>query len=62
LGGRHGEDCENDGRGEFNYDIFDRYVVRTFVNATMYPQLNNNKKKLVRPHLIKQAGHGSMCL
>jgi hypothetical protein len=29
---------ENDGGSEFNYDI------RTFVNVTMYPQYNNNKK------------------
>jgi hypothetical protein len=28
---------ENDGGGEFNYDI-----LRTFVNVTMYPQYNNN--------------------
>jgi hypothetical protein len=33
---------ENDGGGEFNYDIFD---VRTFVNATVYPQDNNKKRK-----------------
>jgi hypothetical protein len=26
---------ETSGRGEFKYDIW--YVVRTFVNATMYP-------------------------
>jgi hypothetical protein len=25
---------ENDGGGEFNYDIFD---IRTFVSVTMYP-------------------------
>jgi hypothetical protein len=30
---------ENDGRGTFSYDI-----LRTFVNVTMYPQHNNNKK------------------
>jgi hypothetical protein len=30
---------ENDGEGEFNYNI-----VRTFVNVTMYPRYNNNKK------------------
>jgi hypothetical protein len=28
---------ENDGRGEFKYDIFD---IRTFINATVYPQHN----------------------
>jgi hypothetical protein len=32
---------ENDGGGEFSYDIFD--IVRTFVNATMYTQHNNKK-------------------
>jgi hypothetical protein len=26
---------ENDGRGEFKYDLYD--IVRTLVNATMYP-------------------------
>jgi hypothetical protein len=31
---------ESDGGGEFNYDI----LQRTFVNITMYPQCNNNKK------------------
>jgi hypothetical protein len=30
---------ENDGGGEFNYDI------RTFVNVSMYPQCNNNITK-----------------
>jgi hypothetical protein len=29
---------ENGGRGEFNYDIFD--ILRTLINATMYPQHN----------------------
>jgi hypothetical protein len=29
---------ENDGGGEFNYDI------RTFANVTMYPHCNNNNK------------------
>jgi hypothetical protein len=33
---------ENDGRDDFKYDIFD---IRTFVNATMYPQLKIFKKK-----------------
>jgi hypothetical protein len=32
---------ENDGGGEFNYDI----LLRTFVNVTMYPQDNNNAIK-----------------
>jgi hypothetical protein len=32
---------ENDGGGEFNYDI------RTFVNVTMYFQYNNIVKKIV---------------
>jgi hypothetical protein len=32
-----GEIKENDGVGEFNYDI-----VRTFVNVIMYPLCNNN--------------------
>jgi hypothetical protein len=31
--------------GEFKYEIFD---VRTFVNATMYPQHNNKKSKIER--------------
>jgi hypothetical protein len=31
---------ENDGGGKRNY-----YIVRTFVNVTMYPQHNNNFKK-----------------
>jgi hypothetical protein len=34
IGG--GRKKENDGRGDFKYDIFE-YIVRTFVNATMYP-------------------------
>jgi hypothetical protein len=29
---------ENNGGGEFNYDI----LLRTFVNVTMYPHHNNN--------------------
>jgi hypothetical protein len=29
---------ENDGRGEFNYDV----LLRTFVSVTMYSQNNNN--------------------
>jgi hypothetical protein len=33
---------ENDGGGKFNYDW---YIVRTFVNVTIYPQHNNKKKK-----------------
>jgi hypothetical protein len=37
----------NGGGGEFKYDIFD--IVRTFVNATMYPhpalQLKKEKRK-----------------
>jgi hypothetical protein len=32
---------ENDGEGEFNYNI------RTFVNVTMYHQYNNNKRKCI---------------
>jgi hypothetical protein len=29
---------ENDGGGKFNYDIwYTWYIVRTFINATMYP-------------------------
>jgi hypothetical protein len=34
---------ENDGRGEFKYDIW--YNVRTFVNATMYPSTTTTKKE-----------------
>jgi hypothetical protein len=37
MGG--GQKKENDGGGEFNYDI----LLSTFVNITMYPQYNNNK-------------------
>jgi hypothetical protein len=37
---REGGIKENDGGGEFNYDLFD---TRIFVNATMYPQHNNKK-------------------
>jgi hypothetical protein len=33
---------ENDGGGEFKYDMFD---IRTFVNATVYFQHNNKRKK-----------------
>jgi hypothetical protein len=40
--GKQGEIKENDGEGEFKYDIVD---VRTFVNVTMYPQHNNKKNK-----------------
>jgi hypothetical protein len=36
-----GEIKENDGGGEFNYNI----TVRTLVNVTMYPQYNNNNKR-----------------
>jgi hypothetical protein len=32
-----GEIKENDGGGEFSYDI----LLRAFVNVTMYPQHNN---------------------
>jgi hypothetical protein len=35
-GGEIREIKENDGGGEFNYDI------RTFVNVTIYPQYNNS--------------------
>jgi hypothetical protein len=28
---------EDKGVGEFRYNIFDTFIVRTFVNATMYP-------------------------
>jgi hypothetical protein len=35
----------NDEGGEFNYDI------RTFVNATMYPQHNNLKRILKRERI-----------
>jgi hypothetical protein len=34
---------ENDGWGEFNSDIF---YIRTCINVTMYPQYNNNNKKI----------------
>jgi hypothetical protein len=37
MGG--GEIKENDGGGEF------KYIVRTLVNVTMYPQYNNNNFK-----------------
>jgi hypothetical protein len=41
-----GEIKENDGGSEFKYDVW--YIVRTFVNATMYPypaqQLKKEKK------------------
>jgi hypothetical protein len=30
---------KNDGGGEFKYDIFDIFIIRTFVSATMYPYL-----------------------
>jgi hypothetical protein len=40
-----GENC----REEFKYDIFEPYIVRTFVNATIYPhpaqQLEKKKAK-----------------
>jgi hypothetical protein len=29
---------ENDGGDKLNYDIFDIFIVGTFLNATMYPQ------------------------
>jgi hypothetical protein len=32
---------ENDGGGEFNYDVF---MITTLVNATMYPPYNNNNR------------------
>jgi hypothetical protein len=42
------EGKENDGRGEFKYDTIDN-IVRTFVNATMYPypaqQFKKNSKR-----------------
>jgi hypothetical protein len=38
IPGMEGEgERESSGGGEFKYDIFDN-IVRTFVNATMYPQ------------------------
>jgi hypothetical protein len=33
---------ENDREGEFNYDVFN-ILLRTLVNATMYPQQTINK-------------------
>jgi hypothetical protein len=33
---------ENDEEDEFSYDIF---IIKTFVNVTIYPQHNNNNKK-----------------
>jgi hypothetical protein len=35
---------ENDGGGEFKYDIA-TYIVRTFVNAIMYPSIIFKKRK-----------------
>jgi hypothetical protein len=32
---------ENDRGGEFNYEYCYNYIVRSFVNVTMYPQHNN---------------------
>jgi hypothetical protein len=40
---------ERDGGDEFKYDIW--YIVRTFVNATMYPNSAQLKKKT---HLLKK--------
>jgi hypothetical protein len=34
----------NGGEVEFKNDIFDIFIVRTFVNATMYPTYNNKKE------------------
>jgi hypothetical protein len=39
LGMWEGGIKENDGEGKFSYD-----TIRTFVNVTLYPQYNNNKK------------------
>jgi hypothetical protein len=50
--GRKG--IKNDGGSQFNYDI----LLRTFVNATMYSQYNNNEqkhmKKFSTPLTIKE--------
>jgi hypothetical protein len=35
---------ENGGEGKFKYDIFD--ILRTFVNATMYPHPSTTIKKI----------------
>jgi hypothetical protein len=32
---------------EFKHDIFDTIIVKTFVNATVYPTQHNNKKKRI---------------
>jgi hypothetical protein len=37
---------ENDAGGEFKYDILD-ILLRMFINATMYPTQNNNKKRTI---------------
>jgi hypothetical protein len=36
---------ENDGVGDFKYEIVDN-IVRTFANTTLYPQYNNKKLKI----------------
>jgi hypothetical protein len=38
---------ESGGEGELKYDIFD-ILLRTFVNATVYPHQHNNYKKKAR--------------
>jgi hypothetical protein len=52
IPGMEGEGIkENDGGwwGEFNYDN----IVRTFVNVTMYPQYNNNRRKIIINNILK---------